>query len=110
MMGDEKPKSPEEGWVRIHLLVLQRGRRAPHPLPLLLHLGGLLSRLLLVLLGDHPSLLDPASGGGELPSLGIASKKVCVCNFFFPQGGANETQNLFALWELRELEGAHKDH
>lgn len=45
-----------------------------------------------------------------MPSLGITSKKVCVCNFIFSQGGTNETQNLFALGELRELEGAHRDH
>lgn len=110
-MGSEKPNDAEEGWVCIHLLVLQRGRGTAHPLPLRLHLGGLLSRVLLVLLGVPSPLLDPESAGGEMLSLGITSKKVCVYEvFFFSQGGANETQNLFALAELRELEGTHRDH
>lgn len=83
MMGNEKPKNPEEGWVWAHLLVLQRGHGAPHPLPLRLHLGGLLPRVLLVLLGHRSPLLDPESAGGEMLSLGITSKKVCVYKVFF---------------------------
>lgn len=82
-MGSEKPNDAEEGWVCIHLLVLQRGRGAAHPLPLRLHLGGLLSRVLLVLLGVPSPLLDPESAGGEMLSLGITSKKVCVYEVFF---------------------------
>lgn len=37
-------------------------------------------------------------------------KGLCLWGGFFSRGGTNETQNLFALGELRELEGTHRDH
>lgn len=111
MMENEKENDPE-GWIWIHLLRLQRGHRAPHPVPLRLHFGGFLSRVVLVLLGDHSPRLDPTSGG-EMLSLAITSRKVCVYKFFpsavpmkrkiYSTSGSSQTQSWKGHTRITEL-------
>lgn len=91
--GDAKPAGC------LHLLLLQGGHRAAHPLSLCLDFWGLLPRGVPVLAGDRFPPLDPTSRRGEMESLEIVSQKTWGYKFAPRAAPTQRPAKFIWMWE-----------